>query len=60
MSVKTVAPSPIIGCELVDTAFSISVLSFCMGDPQLDIVFVLGFTNLSALKEVGVIPPKEA
>ena len=60
ISVNTVALSPIIGCELVDTALSIFALSFCMGDPQLDTDFVLGYTNIPALEEVGVIPPNVA
>ena len=53
MTVNTVALSPIIGCELVDTSLSTFALSFCIGDPQIDIDFVLGFTNIPALEKSG-------
>ena len=59
MSVNTVALSPIIGCVLVDAMFPMLILSFCMGDPWLDMDSVLGFTNLLTLGAVGVTPPKE-
>ena len=62
MSVNTVALSPIIGCEMDDTAPSTFIVSFCMGDPQIDVVPapILGCTIIPVLEGVGVIPPKVA
>ena len=62
MSVNTVALSPIIGCELEDTALSIFIVSFCMGDPQIHALPapILGCTIIPVVEGVGVIPPKVA
>ena len=55
MSVNTVAISPIIGCELEDTALSTFMGSFCMGDPQIDVVPapILGCTIIPVLEGAG-------
>ena len=59
MSVNTVTHSPIIGCELEDTAPSTFIMSFCTGDPQIDVVPapIMGCTIIPVLEGAGVIPP---